>query len=305
MTSSVIIALLASFLWAVTNHIDKYMLCKIDSATSNIKTLLVFSSLVAGVAISPIWLITSKFQVHIDILPLIVIFISAIIYVLATYLYFKALEKNDASIVVVMFQLIPVFSYIFSLILFKETLNTNEIIGALIIISSAIIISFEFGKTSNKNKVIALILITTSSLLFSLYFICFDFAIRNSEYNAVAFWYQIGLLLVGIYLIRIKSFRAEFVATIKKNGKKLVSLNVTNEIINLVANLLVNFANLTIPLALANTLNGFQGAFCFIIGVIGTVLFPKIITEDLSKRNVLQKLSCITLGIIGLVVMFG
>ena len=66
----------------------------------------------------------------------------------------------------------------------------------------------------------------------------------------------------------------------------------------------VYFANLTIPLALANTLNGFQGAFCFIIGAIGVSLFPKIISEDLNKRNVIQKVFCIILGIIGLVVMF-
>jgi len=304
MTVAVIITLLASFLWAITNHIDKYMLCKIDSSTSNVKTLLLFSSFVAGLVLSPIWLFISKFQIQISILPLMFIFGAAILYILATYFYFKALEKNDASIVVVMFQLIPVFSYIFSLIFFKETLNIKEIIGALIIISSAIIISFDFGKSSNKNKLVALLLMATSSLLYSLYFICFDFAMRNGEYNSVAFWYQIGLLLVGVCLISIKSFRTDFVKMIKSNGKKIVSLNITNEVLNLVANLMVNFANLTIPLALANTLNGFQGAFCFIIGAIGVSLFPKIISEDLNKRNVIQKVFCIILGIIGLVVMF-
>ena len=111
-------------------------------------------------------------------------------------------------------------------------------------------------------------------------------------------------LLIGICLISIKSFRTAFIKTLKSNGKKFIPLNITNEAINLIANLMVNFANLTIPLALANTLNGFQSAFVFIIGVIGVALFPKIISEDLNKRNVLQKVFCIGLGIIGLVVMF-
>lgn len=304
MTFAVIITLTASFLWAITNHIDKYMLCNIDSSTSNVKTLLLFSSLVAGIVLSPIWLFISKFQIQIDIIPLIFVFIAAILYLLATYFYFKALEKNDASIVVVMFQLIPVFSYIFSLLFFEENLNTNEIIGALIIISSAVIISFDFSKSSSKNKFIALILMTVSSLLYSLYFICFDFAMRNGSYNSVAFWYQIGLFLVGIVLISIKSFRVAFIKMLKNNGKKFISLNVTNEILNLVANLMVNFANLTIPLALANTLNGFQGAFCFIIGVIGVTIFPRIFSEELNKKIVIQKIISIILGIIGLVVMF-
>lgn len=80
------------------------MLCNIDDSTSNVKTLLLFSSFVAGIVLSPIWLFISKFQIQISILPLIFIFIAAILYILATYFYFKALEKNDASIVVVMFQ---------------------------------------------------------------------------------------------------------------------------------------------------------------------------------------------------------
>jgi len=246
----------------------------------------------------------SGFQIQINLLSLIFVFIAAILYILATYFYFKALERNDASIVVVMFQLIPVFSYIFSLIFFKENLNINEIIGALIIILSAIIISFDFEKKSNKNKSIALLLMTTSSLLYSLYFICFDFAMRKGEYNAVAFWYQIGLLLVGICLMCIKNFRTAFVKMIRSNGKKFISLNITNESLNLIANLMVNFANLSIPLALANTLNGFQGVFCFIIGVIGVKLFPKLISEELNKKIVVQKILCIILGTIGLAIMF-
>jgi len=304
MTIAVLITLTASFLWAITNHIDKYMLCNIDDSTSNVKTLLLFSSFVAGMVLSPIWLFISKFQIQIGIIPLIFIFIAAVLYILATYFYFKALEKNDASIVVVMFQLIPVFSYIFSLLFFGEILSVNETIGALIIISSAIIISFEFSKSSNKNKLIALLLMTLSSLLYSLYFICFDFAMKNGTYNSVAFWYQIGLLLVGVILINIKGFRKSFIKMIKNNGKKFISLNITNEALNLIANLMVNFANLTIPLALANTLNGFQGAFCFIIGVIGVTIFPKIFSEDLNKKIVFQKIISIIIGIIGLIVMF-
>jgi len=301
---AIVITLIASFLWAITNHIDKYMLCNIDSSTSNVKTLLLFSSFVAGIVISPIWLFISKFQVQIGLIPLIVIFIAAILYVLATYLYYKALEKNDASIVAAMFQLIPVFSYMFSFIFFKETLSTKEIIGSLIIVLSAILISLDFNKSSNKNKIIALIFSVLSSLLFALYFICFDYGIRNGEYKAVAFWYQIGLLLVGITLMFIKSFRTSFIKMLKVNGKKFISLNITNEVLNLVANLMVNFANLTIPIALVNTLNGFQGAFVFIIGVVGVLIFPKIISEDLNKKIVIQKVLCIILGIVGLIVMF-
>ena len=303
MTVAVLFAILASFLWAITNHIDKFMITDINDSKNSIKILLVFSTLVAGLVLTPFWLIFSHFMVSISAISLISILIASVIYIIATLLYFKAIEENDASIVVVMFQMIPVFSYILALILFKENLTLHQIIGSIIIMLSAIIISFDFNEKNNKKKFKALILMTLSSLFYAIYFILFDVAIRHSSYTSCAFWYQIGFLIMGIILICLKSFRVPFVNAIKRNGKKYLALNTSNEIINLIANLLVNFANLTIPIALANVLNGFQGTFVFILGILGTIIFPKYIKEDLSINVIIQKSVCIVLSIIGLIIL--
>ena len=304
MTFAVVLTIFASFLWGITNHIDKFMISGIDESGSSVKTLLVFSTLVAGIILSPIWLIVSKFSIGISNISFICVLLSSFIYILATYFYFKALEKNDASIVVVMFQLIPVFSYILALIFFKENLVLQQIIGSILIILSAVLISFDFEERNNKRKWLALILMTLSSLLYATYFFLFDIGIRNSSYNSCAFWLQIGFLIQGIILICFKSYRLTFIKAIKNNGQKYISLNITNEVINLIANLLVNFANVTIPLALANVLNGFQGAFVFILGVIGVKLLPKYFKENISKKIVVQKIICIIISIVGLIIMF-
>jgi transporter family protein len=297
-----VITILASFLWGITNHIDKFMVS--DESSVSIKTLLVFSTLIAGLVISPIWLIISKFSVGISFISLISVLIASCVYILATYCYFKALEKNDASIIVIMFQMIPVFSYILGLIFFKETLTLKQINGAVIIILSAILLSFDFEEKNNKSKFLAPIIMTLSSALYALYFFLFDIGIRHSSYNACAFWFQIGFLILGIIFMCIKSFRTSFIKAVKNNGKRYFTLNITNEALNLIANLLVNFANVTIPLALANVLNGFQGAFVFILGVLGVKFLPKYFKESLSKKVVFQKVSCIILSIVGLIIMF-
>lgn len=304
MTTAIIITIFASFLWGVTNHIDKFLIDGLDESASSVKTLLVFSTLVAGLVFAPIWLIISRFSISISVLSLICVFLSSVIYILATYFYFIALNKNDASIVVVMFQLIPVFSYILALIFFKENLTIQQIIGSIIIILSAVIISFNFNENSSGSKLKAIILMILSSLFYAIYFILFDIAIRNSSYNSCAFWFQAGFSLLGILFMCIKSYRTTFIRAIKTNGKKYFSLNITNEVLNLIANLLVNFANLTIPIALANILNGFQGAFVFILGAIGVKLLPKYFKENLNKKIVVQKVSCIILSIVGLIIMF-
>ena len=304
MIGAMAITLLAAFLWGITNHIDKFLLNKVDESGSSIKTLLVFSTLVAGIVLTPIWLIISKFLISISLISLISILLSSLVCVLGIYFYFKALENNDASIVVVMFQMIPVFSYIMAAILFKELLTPTQIIGSIIVILAAIIISFDFEEKTNKNKFKALLLMTLSSLCYSTYYILFDIAIRKSSYNACAFWYQIGLLIIGIILICIKSYRTTFFKAIKNNGKRYFSLNITNEVINLIACLLVNFANLSIPIALANISCGFQTMSVFILGVIGAKFLPKYFTENLTKKAMLQKVGCIALSIIGLIIIF-
>lgn len=303
MTTAVLFAIFASFLWSVTNHIDKFMITGIEESKNSIKILLVFSTFVAGIVLTPIWLILSHFTVSISFVSLFSVLSASLIYIIATVFYFKAIEKNDASLVVVMFQMIPVFSYILALILFKENLTIRQIVGSIIIILSAIIISFDFNEKNNRKKFKALLLMILSSLCYSIYFILFDIGIRNSAYYSCAFWYQIGFLIMGIVLLLLRSFRIPFVNAIKKNGKRYLILNTTNEVINLIANLLVNYANLLIPIALVNVLSGFQGAFAFILGIIGTLLLPKYIKEDLSKRVVIQKIVCIILGIIGLIIL--
>ena len=304
MTLAVAITIFASFLWGITNHIDKYLLNGVDESGSSLKTLLVFSTLIAGIVISPIWLIICNFSVNISNVSLICVFLAATVSVLGIYAYFKALEKNDASIVVVMFQLIPVFSYILALLFLNETLTIHQIIGSIIIILSAILITIDFEEKNHKSKVLALVLGTLSSFLYATDFFLFDIAIRNSSYNSCAFWFQIGFLILGVFLICIKSVRTTFFKAIKNNGKKYFSLNTINEAINTIASLLAHYANLVLPVALVNVLNGFQGAFVFILGAIGVKLFPKYFTENLNKKVIFQKVGCIILSLIGLIVIF-
>ena len=303
MTTAIILSLLASILWGITNHIDKFMLVGTEDNKNIIKVLVVFSSLIAGIILTPFWLILSHFNVSISFISLISVFLASLVYIIACVLYFKAMEENDASIVIVMSQMIPVFSYILALILFKENLTINQIIGSIVIILSAVIISFDFNEKNNKKKFKALVLMSISSFIYSTYFILFDIAIRNSSYYSCAFWYQIGLLMIGLVLLLIKQFRDPFIIMIKKYGKRYFILNTTNEALNLISHLLVNYANLIIPVALVTVLNGFQSAFVFIFGVIGTIIFPKYIKEVLSKNNVIQKILCIILSIVGLIIL--
>ena len=71
MNTAIFCAIFASFLWGVTTHIDKFMVTTIEDGKNSIKILLVFSTLVAGIVLIPLWLILSHFTVNISFISLI------------------------------------------------------------------------------------------------------------------------------------------------------------------------------------------------------------------------------------------
>ncbi len=294
---------LATMLYVVTNYMDKFLVTKSKSAT-NIKTLLVFSTLVSGLLFLPISLFIANFEIHANPIAIISVLCAAIVYILATWFYLLALGKADTTIVVSVFQLIPVFAYLLGAIFFQEFFTIWQLIGAGIIIASAIIISLQPSKKQKGGRFKVLILAGLSALGYALYYFLFDIALRNDTYGSCVFWNQAANLCIGIVLILIKSYRKSFIRTIKKNGKLYIGFNFLNEVINSGAGALSNLANVTLPLAMVNIISGFQGAFSFIIGAILTFFFPKIIKEDLRKKVVCRKLLCILVSIIGIVLVF-
>ena len=284
----------ASLLLAITNHIDKFMIS--DNENSNIKALLVFSTLIAGIILFPLWLIVNKFTFNFDITIFSIIFCSAFCFTFSGYFYFKAIEITDASIVVALFQIVPIFSLILTYIFFNEVLTFTQLGGILIIIISTIVMMLKkVNGLFNFKPFIFMLIVTISS---SLYYFLLEYAINLSNYNSALLMFQLSLFLIGLFLIFFKSYRNSFFEMLDRR-KKLIGFNILNEAFTLIANMLNNFANLFIPLAIVNALNSFQVVFAFLIGCIGTIIFPKFFKEDINKMVVLKKIICIIFELIG------
>ena len=142
-----LIALIPPALWSATNHLDKYLISKYFKG-SGVGALMVFSSLI-GVFLLPIIIILHPEVLSIS-LNSILIAINGFLYILAVLPYFYALQKDEASICVPLFQLIPVFSYVLAYFILGETLTNNQILGGLLVVAGAIGISLDL---SNKKKI--------------------------------------------------------------------------------------------------------------------------------------------------------
>ncbi|MBQ1392021.1 MAG: EamA family transporter, partial [Lachnospiraceae bacterium] len=108
MAFAIILAIIAAIFYAATNHIDKYLISKAVK-NADYRSLILVSTIIAGGVMAIIYLFVCNFQLAFDIPSILILFINSIITTLALVLYFKALNRDDTTIIVIMFQLIPVF----------------------------------------------------------------------------------------------------------------------------------------------------------------------------------------------------
>lgn len=294
--------IVATMFWSVGNYIDKYLVSKLFKGAS-VGVLMVYSSLIIGIIVLPIFLILSGGQIALPISSVLFLWITALLYFVANYFYFIALEESETTVVIAVFQLAPVFSYFLGAIFLSESLEVSQILGAFTVVLSSIFISIDF---SEKNKIqfrnFAFMLLSTLS--YSVSFFLFKFVTINANFYTTAFWEYLAFILFGGALLLFPKIRRQFVNTIKRNGAKIVGLNVANEIINIIPKVLVNYATLLAPLALVWAVAGVQPIFVFVLGILLTLYLPKYFNEDISRKKLIKNLIWVIVGIAGIFILY-
>ena len=293
-----LIALIPPAVWSATNHIDKYLISKFFKG-GGVGALMVFSSLIG------LFLLPFIAFLHPEVLVFstknILIVLNGFLYVLAVLPYFYALQKDEASTCVPLFQFIPIFSYILAYFVLGETLSSNQLLGGLLIVAGAIGISLNLSdgkKIKFKKEVFWLMML--SSLIFALNFLFFKYFAIQSSFWFTSFWEYVGFAIFAFLLmVFVKSYREQFINVMKTNRVVVLSLNGANEILNIIAKVSFNFASLLTPITITWIVNGFQPLFVFGYGVILTLFLPKIVKEDIGRKSLIQKMLAILVMFIG------
>lgn len=292
------IALIGPFLYALTNYIDKILLEKYFKK-SGIGTILIFASLVSIFAL-PFLLLMDKTVLDVSLVNILILAIRGMLGVGVLWCYLIALKDEETSVVIVFYQLVPVFGSILSYFLLGEVLTHMQLISMAIVIFGTTIIAFEID-SDNHFK------LRKKSTIVPMLGASFFWAAGGTIFKVVAleenlwrslFWENVMLALVGMGIfIFIRSYRENFISALKNNSKNILSLNVLNESIYIAGNVSVAYAYLLAPVGLVLLTQSFQPVFILIIGVILTVFFPGIIVEKIEAKHIWQKI--IAIGITG------
>ncbi len=266
---------------------------------------MIFSAFV-GVAVLPVsfFFQTSAFSISASMALLIGL--NGWLYLVAVLPYLKALRSNDVAATIPIFQTIPVFSFVLGYFFLGEALSASQIIGGLLVILGAIIISFEVQEEKKvKLRKDTLFYMLLASFIYAFHFFLFKAFAVDADFWTTVFWESIGFVMFGLLIVFfMKSYRTEFLNVMKTNAKPVISLNTLNEILNIVAKLLFNYATLSIALALAWVAVGFQPVFVLFYSIVLAIFFPKISNEKVLGKHLVQKIAALAVMLLGTYIIY-
>lgn len=300
MSNWFLIALIAPILWSIVNHIDKHILSRYQEGRG-IGAILIFSSLSSIIILPFVALFYYSKIFNISSSNVFWLLIVGFLGALAFYFYLKAMDIEEASIVIPLFQFDPIFGYILSYFILKESLSVPQILSSMLILLGILILSVEIDIDNKfKFKKRALFLVSASSFLFALNGVVFKkLALVDSFWGSI-FWQYVGLTIFGISVLFFsKKFRQNFITMITTPQLKILSLNIISEVLYIMGGLANNFALLIAPVAIVFVVNGYQSLFVFITAVLLTIFFPKFVSEKISRKHFFHKLISIIIILIG------
>jgi uncharacterized membrane protein len=288
-------------LWALSTHIDKYLVERYFKQGS-VAVLMVFTAIIGALALPFVWLFQPG-VVALDHESMVVIATSGILYMSAIYFYLQALQTEEASTIAPFFQAAGVFGLILGYFILGEQISYSQIIGVLLIIAGSIILSLRFGQGTSHVKKKLVILMLLCALLISLSSLIFKFFAVRDDFWTTTFWNFFGQALFGVILMLAAENRRQFSEMIHANARALLSVNITNELINLGGNLGVRYTLLLAPLGVVQAISSTTSFFVLFFGVILSLFFPNLAREEISIGSLMQKIIATTLVVAGVLLI--
>ncbi|PJC23582.1 hypothetical protein CO058_02750 [candidate division WWE3 bacterium CG_4_9_14_0_2_um_filter_35_11] len=298
----IIYAIIPAFLWAIVNHIDKYLIEKYYKGI-RVGSLVIFSSLI-GLPVSILIYLFNQSVFEIPIQQILLIVFAGISYIIGVVFYLYALSKDEASTIVPNMMLVPSIGAILSYFFLGESLSHLQVFAIFLVIFGALLISSDLKDLRfPKLKPDVFLLMVCFAFFMSLNAIIFKYAmIVEYDFWVIAFWEHIGFLALGIFCLAfINTYRVQFWNLVKKNSFGIISLNTLNESITISGNLIFHYAIFLAPVAIVESLTeGVQPVFVLAIAIFLTLFFPKLGKEELTKKILIQKFFAIIIMFIGI-----
>lgn len=287
--------LISHGIWSFTSFIDKVVISK-----GYIKSPLVYIVLNGAMNVFLIFLLPFVGFEPLSFLDLLIVFVSGIMFVAAVTLYYKAVQYDEISRVIIINQISPVFVLILSFFLLGEVLTKNYFIGFLFLLIAGIVVSY--NKIEGKFRLSkAFYFMFLAAIFGSIAAVAAKYILSITAFWNAFLWFRLANS-TAVFVLTVPSIRNEFSRTFKQMPNKIRSLLGFKMIIDFSAFIFSGLAILNGPVSLVTALSSsVQPVIVFIITLFTSVYLPKIVKEEINKKAIFTKLLAIALIIIGIV----
>ncbi|MDZ4221326.1 MAG: DMT family transporter [Patescibacteria group bacterium] len=289
-----LIAVLAGhFLNAFAFLMDKFLL-----SSKRIPSPFVYAFFIGALGILALVLI--PFGVVVPSAPEMVrALIAGATFILALVFFFAGLKENEASRVVPLTGgFVPAFTFVLAYFFLAERLGQTEILAFGALVAGGVLITLERkGKGSAKGYVYAVV----AAFIFAVSFVITKQVFDEQGFVSGFVWSRIGGFAMALSFLLIPSARyGIFHQPKQKGGAKTAVLFFAGQAAGALGFTLVNYAISLGSVSLVNAMQGTQYAFLLIMAALLSKKFPKVLSEHLSGRVLVQKIIAIILISIGI-----
>jgi len=274
-------------LWAISTHFDKYLVERFFRH-SDVALLLLFTAFI-GVLTLPF---IAYFEPEFASIPprsIALIVLSGILYMGAMLFYLRALQSEEASVVAPFFQAVPLFGYVLAYFFLGETLSVRQMAGGAMIVAGTLSVSVRLDGGARVFKLRLALLMLACGLAAALSGLIFKIFAIEVEFWTTTFWMFVGEAIFGTALLCFGAYRKQLAVMLRKNAAALLTINGSNELVNLGGTLGNRYALMLAPLSLVQAIGSTTTLFVFTFGVGLSIFFPGVGRETLSLRELLQK----------------
>jgi uncharacterized membrane protein len=292
--SWVLFSLLAAFLWALSNVIDKVALSRlvknpmVPLAVYGVLSIVAVGLVVLGGAFE------SFSSRHFALAML-----GGTFHALMVLFYFKAVAADEISKIIPLFALGPLFIAVVAAVTLGEIFSFDTYIGIVLILVGSVTLSVQRLQTFSVNKAFWFMIITTFSLamgeVISKYLLSF--------YN---FWSVFAYTRLGSLIVVTPiawHYRRDVAQLLRKGKRKALAMLSTSESLNILAILCIIIAASTGYVTLVNAMTQVQPFFVLAMSVLLTLVAPHLLKEELSLKIFVRKFLSILMMSLGAILV--
>ncbi|NIR87286.1 DMT family transporter [Candidatus Bathyarchaeota archaeon] len=289
-----VFALIAPFLWAGTDVVDKHILTKHVRNPFSYQLLFLLTEVPI-----PFLLLA--------VLPISFCFPWSALGMLAGFLictsflfYFKAMTLEETSRVISLMYVAPIFVLPLANIFLGESLSLYKYLGVMSLVFSAVLVSYRKaeGKTSLAISP-ALGWMLIYDVVFAVSNILVKYVLYSMDYLSFSFWWLIGGLIGGPLLFCFPKARREFLNDFHLISKGVFFLRSISTYLSFVGIVLYSAAVSVGVISLVAAVPSVEPFFVLLLTVLLSFLIPGILEEDTGKQAFTLKISAFALIIFG------